>query len=178
MVSETDLLKLGVVVFAALGLTLIVAGIQVDGTSSFNPLTGDSEDGETRYSYSSSISVASTGTSVELKPDTFKQNIEEQGILGGSLTFTRSLQDVQASLTTVENVEVKYTLNGPVDRNITKWDSLGDIGRFADSKQSSFEASNLPCGSYVVHMNLLSSQGEIDYFRKDFRIQCSDGGGA
>lgn len=177
MVKVEELAKLGIVLMIGLGFTLLAASVQLNGTSSLPGIGGSTgEDGQQLYDFSSKVEVSSTGTGVELARETYSQDISESGLLGG-LSFTRSIEDIQASLITSENVRVRYNLNGPVTRNISQVDDLGDIRRFAASEESSFSAKNLPCGSYVLHMNLITAQGQQDYFRRDVSIECSDEGG-
>jgi hypothetical protein len=159
-----------------LGFTVLIAGLQIQGTSSIPGFGGDSGDSVQKYDFSSSVTVSSTGTGVEFSRSTYEQSITESGLFGG-LSFSRSIGDIQASLITAESVRVKYFLNGPVTRNISQVDELGDIRRLADSKESSFNAKNLPCGNYVLHMNLVTSQGEQDYFKRNVDIQCESSGG-
>lgn len=177
MVKTEDIAKILVVLLLGLGFTVLIAGLQIQGTSSIPGFGGDSgESSGQKYDFSSSVTVSSTGTGVEFSRSSYQQSITESGLFGG-LSFSRSIGDIQASLITAESVRVKYFLNGPVTRNISQVDELGDIRRFADSKESSFNAKNLPCGNYVLHMNLLTSQGEQDYFKRNVDIQCETNGG-
>lgn len=177
MVKAEDFAKILVVLSLGLGFTVFIAGLQLQGTSGIPGIgEGGGESSQQLYDFSSSVTVSSTGTGVEFARDTYQQSITESGLFGG-LSFSRSLGDIEASLITAESVRVKYFLNGPVSRNISQVDELGDIRRFADSKKSSFNAKNLPCGNYVLHMNLVTSQGEVDYFRRNIDIMCEQSGG-
>lgn len=173
MSNAETLLKAFFVLLIGAGLTVGAAAIQMEGTSSFNPFTGS--DGEPRYTLSTSIGVEGTGTAIKINEGSYGQTIQQTSLLGG-LSFAGQLSAL--SLTEAENVELKYTLHGPIDQPVVKTDNLGNVGKLGGSKTSSFKARNLPCGSYVLHMNLNWNTGS-DYYQRDIQINCrEDGGGS
>lgn len=162
MVNAVDIGKIIVVLLLGTAFTIGVATIDLPGTSD--------ADGETTYDLKTTIGVEGTGTDIKINENSYSQRIKESSLFGG-LSFTSDIDEF--SLTKAENVRMKYTLNGPIESKV-KTDNIGEVGKLGGSKSSTFKATNLPCGSYVLHMNLNWNTGS-DYYRKNIDIACSGG---
>lgn len=148
----------------------MVAAVDMPGTNSVG-IPGISDDGETRYTLDATIGVKGTATGVALNKDSFRADVSKTTPLGG-LSFTAGNTSLSMlSLTNADNVELTYTLHGPIDSPKTFTDDLGDIRKITGSEQSQFTARNLPCGNYVLHMDLYWDGGH-DYHREDVQIAC------
>lgn len=165
MANSEVLLKSLFVLLIGAGLTAGVAALQMDGTSSIN-LGGDSEP---RCILEAEVGVGSAELStdkIKIKESSFRHDVRKDPVFS-SLSIIGPQSEM--SLLKTENVEMDYTLNGPVQRTDT--DDLGSVGAVSASKQSSFKAGNLPEGSYVLHMNLNWNSGQ-DYMRRDINVEC------
>lgn len=146
----------------------MVAAVDMPGTESVD-LPG--QDFEPRYTLDATVWVSS-GLNTEI--DQVRTEVRETSPFG-RLSVTagnHSLSISSLSITQDENVELTYTLHGPIDEPRTFTDDLGDLSRLkGESVQSHFTPRNLPCGNYVLHMDLYSDGGH-DYHREDVQIAC------
>lgn len=150
MVNLTELAGFAIIITGVVLLTGFVAGVDLPGNPTTNP-----SDGEPRYDVSAEVGVSAAAVQSEpvIEEDSFIYTTQESGL------FNFNVADSQAlSLLKVENVRVFYTLEGQ-GVTVTGEDDLGDIGRLQDTKTSTFNAANLPAGTYTLNVEAVSDQG-------------------
>ena len=167
MANTENAVKALLVLTIGVGATALVAGTDLPGTNGIN-IGGDDEP---RYVLTADVGVGSAELKqdkIKIKEKSFRYDVDRQTLVsplsitspGGALSYLEA-----------EGVEMKYTLNGPIERPIEKTDNIGSVGSISASKLSTFKAGNLPCGSYVLHMNLNWNSGS-DYYKQPIDISC------
>lgn len=167
MVEIDDVLKILIVLGLGIGAMALVAAADLPGTAG-------ADSGEPRYVLTAEVGVESAELSndkIRINEESFRSDVKQQGLLP-PLSMTGG--GAAMSFLEAENVKMDYTLQGPIDDPVTKTEHLGSVGAVSASKMSSFKASNLPCGQYVLHMDLYWNTGE-DYMQREIPIHCNEG---
>lgn len=123
------------------------------------------------------LTVDAAATSAEAQLDKIK--IEEQSIRtdvqksGFLLSLTGTSTDEALSILTAQNVEMTFTVDGPVTRETTK--DLGKLGAVGKTKGVSHTFKKLPQGEYTLDI-LLEWEKSQDTYSQSVDVQCGDGG--
>ena len=153
-----------------LSVGLLLAALTVFSSGAVAQVTGPFTGGtaEPRCTFSSTVGLEGTGTVVKI--NTVETDVSETSPLG--LSFIGP-GNTALSLTEAENVRVAHTLAGPVD--VEKTDNLGSVGKFGATDSSSFEARNLPEGTYNYFVDLTYNTGEDHYETRGVTVECGGG---
>lgn len=156
----------GVIAFGVAGVSLpgTVEGIDL-------PFLDDTAgQAEGKCTLETEITVEGTTLGATLNRDSFRTFVSPTGVFGYSLVGGTGVQ----AITGADNVEIQFTLNGPIDSSIQTRKDVADEISALGSEQVSFKATNLPPGEYVLHHNLFWKQGDA-YERFDVTIPAGCG---
>lgn len=171
MEIDPEYLVFAIVLFALFQVGTAATGVEMPGTIELDdPFQGIGSGGDsdaTRCTLETKVGVSGKLTGAAINKDAFRiHDIRPSGFLGSAIAGSGPM-----SFLGTTDVEMKFTLNGPIDQSITTTKQVGD-GSLGSTEEATigFKATNLPPGQYSLHHNLYHAKGS-DYLRADIIIQ-------
>ncbi len=160
---DNEYLGFGAVILGLVLLAVSAAAISLPGTIEPS-LPGTGGDDVKHCDLSTTISVGGTTVGANIQEPSFRKSVEPSSPLSALNTLGMS----QMSFLGASDIEIKFTLNGPIDRSISTTKQIGNLGPTQEDTVE-FSASNLPPGTYALHHNLYWAGGN-DYYKAEFEI--------
>jgi len=171
---DPEYLVFGVALLALTQLGAAATGFEMPGTIELDdPLAGGSGDGQDACTIKTKVGISGKLSGAAINQDSFRiTDARPTGFLasavagGGPLSFLGTT-----------DVEMQYTLNGPIDGSYSTTKQVGDGSLGATEEATSdFKATNLPPGTYHLHQKLYHAKGN-DYLEAVITIHddCSAG---
>lgn len=168
---DPEYIVFGIALFTLTQLGAAAVGVDMPGTieldNAFQGITGGNSDEATRCTLETKVAVSGTINSATINQDSFRiHDSRPTGFLGSAVAGSGPM-----SFLGTTDVEMKFTLNGPINPSYSTTKQVGD-GSLGATEEATigFKATNLPPGQYHLHHNLYHAKGN-DYLEAVITIQ-------